>query len=147
MALDEARPKTHELTLVAATVEAIDAREVDEAESFELEDSGPALHYLLSGEDGVGPLTFLAEDDPYPVRGVAVEDVRLVADLIEGFPARVIRERLESPGLMDCPPFLGRPLEDEHKEWLLAVLHGVMVFLRRAATNGHAVLVVRLGDD
>lgn len=142
--MDTKRPKNVELTLVAAPVEAIEARELGDAESFDLEDAGYGLHYLLSGEDGVGPLAFLAETDPYPVRIVDLEDTRLLADLIEGFPAKVIHERLVSSGLAACPPFLGRPLEHEHKEWLLAVLHGVMVFLRRAAMNEHAVLVVRL---
>lgn len=139
-----ATQNTPELTLVAASPEAIDARELGEAENFDLDDAGPGLHYLLSGEDAVGPLAFLAELDPYPVRVVDRDDTRLLADLIESFPAKVIHERLESPGIMACPPFLGRPLEHEHKEWLLAVLHGVMVFMRRAAMNDHAVLVVRL---
>lgn len=138
--------KQPELTLVAAPLSAIEARELGEAESFDLEDAGPGLHYLLSDPDGggVGPLAFLAEADPYPVRIVDLEDTRLLADFIESFPAKIIHERVESEGLSACPPFLGSPIEHEHKEWLLAVLHGVMVFMRRAVMNEHAVLVVRL---
>lgn len=136
------------VTLVAASVAALAQADFTGQEAFELEDAALALHTLLSGEDGEGPLSFLSSEGdqaepPLMVRLIEPDQVELLASLIESFPAKVIHERLESKALAAVAPFLGRPLSDDHKEWLLAVLHGLMVFVRRAAICGHTLVVVR----
>lgn len=107
----------------------------------ELEDAVVPVHYLLTGQaqSGDGPLSFLVGNDP--VRVFAATSVAAIADAVESIAARLVHARLSSAGLAALPPFEGRALDDDDKEWLLAVLQGVMTFMRRAATERAAVEV------
>jgi len=109
------------------------------------------VHFLLTGTErgGEGPLSFVANEAfGAPVRwasghGRAFEPaaVAAIADAIEATAARLVRQRLESAALATLPPFSSRRLGDDEKEWLLAVLQGLMTFLRHAADDGVALLV------
>lgn len=123
----------------------------DNPDVFELEQAVAGVAHLLGD---VGPVGFLADASwGEPVardlgRGrykvLAPEHVAAVAHAIESLSVRVVRQRLEGEALAALPPFGGRRLDDEDKEWLLAVLQGLMTFVRRAADDGIAVLVAAL---
>lgn len=126
----------------------------DNPQAYELEGAFVGVHFLLTGtaSGGDGPLSFVAnaafgEPVPYdrghgPGRILAPTTVAAIADAIESMTARDVRSRLESDALSACHPFAGRRLEDDDKEWLLAVLQGLMTFMRRAAKDRVPVLVV-----
>lgn len=124
----------------------------DGPHTYALEGALPGVHYLLAG-DGTGPLAFLMDvtsgepvDISLPLTQahlLSPSTVAAIADAIESMSARAIRVRLESAALRSCEPFSPRPLEDEDKEWLLAVLQGLMTFMRRTADDRVALLVAR----
>ncbi|MFO0750214.1 MAG: DUF1877 family protein [Myxococcota bacterium] len=117
----------------------------DDPRSYALEEASVGVHFLISGSvgGGDGPLAFLASaasDAGEPgvlgdARGrvLGPETVAAVADAIESLSAKLVRQRLVSDALRALPPFAGRALDDEDKEWLLAVLQGLMTFMRQAA--------------
>jgi hypothetical protein len=121
---------------------------------YELEDASAGVHLLLSGiipaEWGLS--SFLANRDvgesisyrfPGGVgRVFSPSKVEAIAAAIESMSAKVVRQRLEGEHLRSLQPFAMRPLDDEDKEWLLAVLQGLMVFVRRAADDRVGLLVV-----
>lgn len=132
-------------------LEALDGRRIaawlgtDEASAFDLEDAVVAVHHLLTGAafaSDEGALAFLARGG----RVFDASEVAHIADAIESLSAKVVHARLASDVLAASPPFSGRALSDDDKEWLLAVLQGVMVFMRRAASEGAPVLVVLRAD-
>jgi len=107
-----------------------------DAESYDLEDAFVAVAHLVGGEAPDGPLAFLHEAGDVPP-----EQVTAIAHAIESMSTRVVRERLGSSALAALPPF-GRALDDEDKEWLLAVLQGLMLFVRRAADDGAGLRIL-----
>ena len=125
----------------------------DNPNAYELEEAFAGVHFLLTGSHsgGDGPPSFVAnaaygESVPYdlgfgPGRVFESPAVGAIADSIESLSAKAVRQRLESDELRSLHPFAQRPLEDDDKEWLLAVLQGLMTFMRRAATDGVPVLV------
>lgn len=127
----------------------------DHPDAYELEKAYAGVHFLLTGEDhgGDGPLAFLAtgfgRQIPYEFaygfgRVLDPATVTLIADLLESFPANVVRERLENPTLASVYPFSLRSLDDDDKEWLLAVLQGLMTYMRQVAQSGRHLLVANL---
>lgn len=125
----------------------------DNPNVYELEKAFAGVHFLLSGATlggGDGVLSFIANealgeavpwDGGYgPGRVFDAAAVRSIADAIESLSAKPVKMRLASSDLAATYPF-SRPLEDEDKEWLLAVLQGLMTFMRKAANDGVAVLV------
>jgi len=121
--------------------------------TYELEKSFAAMHFLLTGQalGGEGPLSFLTNEAlgwavpfaPSGKRARVLEAtlVARVADAIEAISAPALVARLDSPELRALEPFVGAELADEHKEWLLAVIQGLMTFMRQTADAGGAVLV------
>jgi hypothetical protein len=120
----------------------------------ELEDAFIAVHFLLVGtpEGGAHPLAFLNDTtlgEPVlrdlgglsPGRIFTPAMVHELARHIETLPARAILERLSDPQLGTIHPFTTVP-SDDHKEWLLAVLQTMMVFIRRTANSGRHLLVI-----
>lgn len=126
---------------------------VDHPRAFELEEALSGVHFLLTGteREGEGPLGFLAnpsfgESVPHGAslpsgRIIEPAAVSAIADAIESLSVRDVRPRLMGAALAALPPFAGRPLTEDDQEWLLAVLQGVMTFVRRAATDGVPLLV------
>ena len=118
---------------------------------YELEDAFAGVHFLLTGSPtgGDGPLSFLANDacgEPAPhahphARVLHPTTVSAIAHAIESMSARDVRQRLASDALCALHPFAQRPLDDEDKEWLLAVLQGLMTFMRQAAADQVPMLV------
>ena len=121
--------------------------------TYALEEAFAGVHVLLTGLErgGEGPLGFIANEalgeavQLAHTRGIVRRfdpaTVVAIADAIESLSAKVVRQRLASDALAAVHPFAGRALDDEAKEWLLAVLQGLMIFMRRAATDGAGVLV------
>ena len=129
----------------------------DHPGAYELEDAFAGVHFLLTGTSrgGDGPLSFLAnpafgESVPHAAahpsgRVFEPAAVAAIADAIESLSVRHVRQHLQSDGLRAVYPFSGRPLTDEDQEWLLAVLQGLMTFVRGAATDG-VPLFIRIGS-
>jgi hypothetical protein len=113
----------------------------DDVRCFDLEAAVAGVAYLL-GDAGA----FLAMHEGTPLRAMAAAEVAALATTIESLRAGQVRARLDAAELTRITPFRG-PLGDEDKEWLLAVLQGVMVFVRRAADDGVAILPVVTADD
>ncbi len=121
--------------------------------TYALEEAFAGVHVLLTGtaRGGEGPLGFIANEaqgEALPLarhggtgRLFDPATVATIADAIESLSAKVVRQRLASDALSAAHPFAARALDDEDKEWLLAVLQGLMTFMRRAATDGAGVLV------
>ncbi len=119
---------------------------------YPLEGALPGVHHLLVGDDS-GLLAFLMDATvgepialPLPHTAAHVllpPTVAAIADAIESMSVRPLRLRLAGDALRAVEPFAGRPLEDEDKEWLLAVLQGLMTFMRRAAKDRVSLLVAR----
>lgn len=108
----------------------------DEARCCDLEAAVDGVAFLL-GDVGA----FLAPHEGTPLRVMSPSEVVSLATTIESLRANQVRARLESAELTRVEPFAG-PLGDDDKEWLLAVLQAVMVFVRRAANDGAALLPV-----
>jgi len=124
----------------------------DNPNVYEFEKAFLGVHFILTGSSfgGEGVLSFIANDAsgeavPHdfgygPGRVFEPAAVRSIASAIESLSAKPVRTRLDSAELASIYPFT-RPLEDDDKEWLLAVLQGLMTFMRRAADDGVAILV------
>ena len=124
--------------------------------TYELEEAFAGVHFILTGTEqgGDGPLGFLANEAcgervattfaGGPGRVFEPAAVSAIADAIESLSARVVGQRLASAALRALHPFAARTLGDDDKEWLLAVLQGLMTFMRHAAQGGAAILVARL---
>lgn len=112
----------------------------DDARCYDLEAAVAGVAHLL-GEAGA----FLAVHEGTPLRVMPAGEVAALATTIESLRANQVRARLESAELTRIEPFVG-PLGDDDKEWLLAVLQGLMVFVRRAAEDGVALLPVVTAD-
>jgi len=111
-------------------------------DAFDLEDAVVGVHFLLTGvaSGGSGPLAFLVDEALGP-RTFTAAEASAIADAVESIVVRVVRARLDSDALAALPPFDGRRLADDDKEWLLAVLQGVMAFMRGAASETAAVQI------
>lgn len=124
----------------------------DGPHTYALEGALPGVHHLLVG-DGSGLLGFLMDATVGESMALPLPDthahvllpptVAAIADAIESMSVGPLRLRLEGDALRTLEPFDGRPLEDEDKEWLLAVLQGLMTFMRRTAKGRVALLVAR----
>ncbi|MBL8783754.1 MAG: DUF1877 family protein [Deltaproteobacteria bacterium] len=124
------------------------------AVAYELEGAFAGIHYLLSGHAPAGPLGFIADlgvgqlvPRQFPAGPGRVLSPALLADIargIESLSVGVVRARLDSDVLRSLDPFAGHPFGDDEKEWLLAVLQGLMTFIRKAADAEVSVLVVPL---
>lgn len=123
--------------------------------AYELEGAAAGVHYLLTGRaSDAGPIGFIADlgvgevvprqFPSGPGRVLSPDLLAVIAAAIESLPARLARARLDSDVLSSLQPFAGHPFGDDEKEWLLAVLQGLMTFIRKAADAGVHVLVAPL---
>jgi hypothetical protein len=132
-------------------------RPTSDGEELDLNRSWHGIHFLLTGTayEGEPPLDFIvrggAEIDDVevgmgPARALRSEEVRAVADAIEGLPPEELRQRFDPERMLEegiYPDIWDRdPAEDDTLGYLIEHYADLRAFVRRAADRGDGMIVV-----